>query len=241
MKNRTNLGLILVAAMGKSVFVSYKYSDSKVLRLTSIRINETATARHYVDEIEKLLEEGDHVFKGEDDGEDMSTLEDSTIGSKLGDKIFNSSVTIVLVSKGMKDPYTSEKEQWIPWETSYSLKEQSREGGRSKTNAVLVVVLPDERGNYNYYIEDNSCPHCHCKTLKTDFLFQILRDNMFNIKEPVYTDCTNHIGRKPYKGHSSFIHSVKWEDFISNSNMYINIATEIRQKIDNYELTKTIK
>jgi hypothetical protein len=238
--------------MGKKIFLSYKYSDSKVQDLNLYenirdffgnvyRKKITTTARHYVDEIDKLLEEGDHIFKGEDDGEDMSTLADATIGSKLGDKIFDSSLTIVLISKGMKEIYSFEKNQWIPWEVSYSLKEQSRESGKSKTNAVLGVVLPDTLGNYDYYIIDNSCPYCHCRTLKTDFLFQILRDNMFNVKKPVYTDCDNHIGNKPLKGYSSYIYSVKWSDFIINPNMYINIAVEIRQNINDYELTKTVK
>ena len=152
--------------MGKKIFVSYKYSDSQVQDLNVyenvkdfwgnvLRQKVTTTARHYVDKIDELLEAGDHIFKGEDDGEDMGTLADATIGSKLGDKIFDSSVTIVLVSKGMKETYSAEKYQWIPWEVSYSLKEQSREGGRSKTNAVLAVVLPDTLGNYDYYIVDN--------------------------------------------------------------------------------------
>lgn len=238
--------------MGKKIFVSYKYSDSQVQDLNIYedvrdffgnvrRQKVVTTARHYVDKIDELLEEGDHIYKGEDDGEDMSTLEDSTIGSKLGDKIFDSSVTIVLVSKGMKETYSAEKDQWMPWEISYSLKEQSREGGRSKTNAVLAVVLPDTLGNYDYYIVDNSCPYCKCRTLKTDFLFQILRDNMFNVKKPVFTECENHIGSKPYHGYSSFIHSVTWADFFLNPNKYIDIAVAIRQNINDYELTKTVK
>lgn len=238
--------------MGKKIFVSYKYSDNQVQDLNiyedvkdffgniSKQKVET-TARHYVDKINELIEDGDHIYKGEDDGEDMSTLEDSTIGSKLGDKIFDSSVTIVLISKGMKVSYISEKDQWIPWEISYSLKEQSREGGRSKTNAVLAVVLPDNFGNYDYYIVDNSCPYCNCTTLLTDYLFQILRDNMFNIKQPVFTDCNNHIGNKPYLGNSSFIHSVKWGDFHSNPNKFIDIAISIRQNIDDYVIVKKIK
>lgn len=238
--------------MGKKIFVSYKYSDSQVQDLNIhenvkdflgkwVRQKVTTTARHYVDKIDELLEAGDHIFKGEDDDEDMGTLADATIGSKLGDKIFDSTISIVLVSKGMKGIYSAEKDQWIPWEVSYSLKEQSREGGRSKTNAVLVVVLPDTLGNYDYYIVDNSCPYCKCRTLKTDFLFQILRDNMFNVKKPVFTECENHTGSKPYQGYSSFIHSVKWADFFSNPNKYIDIAVAIRQNINDYELTKTVK
>ncbi|WP_313266882.1 TIR domain-containing protein [Epilithonimonas vandammei] len=235
--------------MGKSIFVSYKYADAQVQDLGVYEVADffgtkrkiTTTARHYVDEIAAILEEDDHIYKGENDGESMVALEDTTIASKLGDKIFYSSITIVLVSKGMKEDFTNEKDQWIPWEISYSLKEQSRQGGRSKTNAVLAVVLPDQWGSYNYFIEENSCLYCNCRTLKTDFLFQILRDNMFNVRSPVYTDCANHIGRKPYKGYSSFIHSVKWSDFIVNPGKYIDIALTIRANINEYDIVKTIR
>lgn len=224
--------------MGKKIFVSYKYLDAQVQYLYGC--NPT-TARHYVDEIEKLLEREDHIFKGEDDGEDMESLSDATIGSKLGDKIFDSSITIVLISKGMKRADTPEKDQWIPWEISYSLKEQSRDGGRSKTNAVLAVVLPDENGSYEYFVKDNTCPYCNCRTLQTPFLFNILKSNMFNIKSPEYTNCEHHPNdRKPYNGYSSYIHSVKWADFISDINKYIDIVTEIRQKINEYNLVKTV-
>jgi hypothetical protein len=235
--------------MGKKIFVSYKYSDSQVQDLNIyenvkdffgnvFRQKVTTTARHYVDKIDELLELGDHIFKGEDDGEDMSTLKDSTIGSKLGDKIFDSSLTIVLISKGMKEIYAAENDQWIPWEISYSLKEQSREGGRSNTNAVLAVVLPDEMGRYDYYITEN--PSCNSRTLNTNFLFQILRDNMFN-KKSKEDNIRNCNGSKIYEGFPSYIYSVKWSNFIADYNRYIDIAISIRQNINQYELTKTFK
>jgi hypothetical protein len=225
--------------MGNKIFVSYKYSDDQVASL--IGIGGRTTVRDFVDSLEKILEKENHIYKGEDDGEDMSTLQDSTIGSKLGDKIFDSSVTIVLISKGMKEKSINEDEQWIPWEISYSLKVQSREYGNSKTNAVLAIVLPDEYNKYGYFIVDEVCPYCHTRMLLTNNLFQILRENMFNIKKPEYTECENHVGNKAYKGYSSYIHSVKWNDFCNDPNKYINIALEIRAKMNEYEISKTIR
>lgn len=221
--------------MGKAIFVSYKYSDTKVFQLPDII--GTTTARHYVDKLAGLLEKEDHLYKGEDDGESMATLQDSTIASKLGDKIFCSSLTIVLISKGMKNDALADKDQWIPWELSYSLKEQSREGGNSKTNAVLAVVLPDEFGSYSYYITEN--PSCNSITYHTNTLFQILKLNMFNHKKR--EDNIRHCnGQKIYEGSPSYILSVKWENFKNNVDSYINLAVTTRQNINEYDLVKTV-
>ena len=75
--------------MGKKIFVSYKYGDTAVQRLARVSSNERTTARHYVDELQDLMGEGDNIYKGENDNESLATLQDSTIGSKLGDKIFD--------------------------------------------------------------------------------------------------------------------------------------------------------
>lgn len=227
--------------MGGKVFVSYKYADSQV---QDLNIHDftlwgkqkiQTTARHYVDLLTDILEAEDHIYKGEDDGESMGTLADSTIGSKLGDKIFDSSVTIVLVSKGMKNSFLSEKDQWMPWEISYSLKQQDRQGQKSKTNGVIAVVLPDEWGSYTYYINRDEA--CDCRNLDTSFLFKILSDNMFNIKEPNRRLCN---GAWVYSGDSSYIQSVKWSDLVANPSKYIDKAIELRDRKEEFNLVKNV-
>ena len=218
--------------MGKKLFVSYKYSDSLVKPLQNVFFG--TTARDYVDVLQSKLNFTDHIYKGENDNESLESLADSTIGSKLGDKIFDSTVTIVLISKGMKENVADDK-QWIPWEISYSLREQSRQGRISKTNAMLAVILPDNLGSYDYYYKHN--PECNSITHLTGNLFTILKENMFNIKQPETRVCN---GTTIHEGYFSYIHSVTWDNFINNIDFYINIALEIWSKRDNYNLRKSV-
>lgn len=229
--------------MGRKIFVSYKYGDTQVQDLNLYEqnwlgqnIKVQTKARHYVDKLAEILEDDDHIFKGEDDGQSLADFSDEYIGSALRDKIYDSSVTIVLVSKGMKS-YHAEKDQWMPWEISYSLKEYTRNGRTSLSNGVIVVVLPDVQGNHEYYLTRDD--ECNCRSLNTPFLFQILRDNMFNIKKPNTQVCSN--GSLIYYGDSSYIQSVKWEDFTSTPTIYLNKAIELRDKKDEYNVTKSVK
>ena len=222
--------------------MSYKYGDSSVQHIPRYWDNDPTTARHYVDVLQTRLDANDHINKGEDDGEDMSGFKDETIASNLRDKIYDSSITVVLISKNMKDVSTLEEDQWIPWEVSYSLREKTREDRTSSTNAVLAVVIPDENGSYEYFIQNSNCPYCNTITWRTDQLFEILRKNMFNRKQPKKMKCTNGAcGLEPHTGNDhSYIHPVKWDDFISDINTYINIATGINENIDDYNLEKVV-
>lgn len=222
--------------MARKIFVSYKYGDSSVLHIPRQGEYDATTARHYVDVLQAHIDANDHINKGEDDGEDMSGFKDETIESKLRDKIFDSTITVVMISKNMKDLNLSEDEQWIPWEISYSLKEITRNERTSGTNAVLAVVIPDETGSYSYIVN-----HYQCVTSwNTASLFKILGDNMFNRNEKNLNRCAtcgnhHHIGQD-----HSYIHPVKWSDFIANVNGHLDHVIGLNGNLDDFELVKTV-
>ena len=220
--------------MGRKIFISYKHKDSNVKDLSGYFIDEygSYTARSYVDYLINEFE-GDEIYKGEGD-EDLSEFKDKTIKTRLKDKIHDSSITIVLISPNMKETYTQETEQWIPWEISYSLKEITRNDRTSHTNAVLAVVLPDRNNSYSYYIEDK---YCNCRLLKTNNLFNILANNMFNAKKLEKGSCDN---CDSYTGKHSYILSVKWDDFIKNKDSYLERSVKIRDNRKAYNITKEV-
>ena len=225
--------------MAKKIFVSYRHRDDQVAPIEDNVFVVDLTVRTYVDYLnENVLI--DQIYKGEENDEDLSKHTEDTIKSHLADKIYDSSITIVLISEGMRNPGKKESEQWIPWEISYSLKEIPRGGKTSRSNAVLAVVLPNWINQYGYYLEDDACPDCHSRLLKTNFLFRILGENMFNIRKPEFVECDNHAPKTVYRGESSYILSVKWIDFINNPQEYLDKSVEIWKNISDYHLKKEV-
>ena len=135
--------------MGYKIFVSYKYKDNDVASLPNV--TQPTWPCDYVDYIRYKLLNDDDIYKGENSDEDISSWGDNRIEEHLKAKIFDSSITIVLISPNMKEPYKHEKSQWIPWEISYSLKLTTRNNRTSQRNAILAVILPDRNGSYDYY------------------------------------------------------------------------------------------
>jgi hypothetical protein len=227
--------------MGKKIFISYKYADDQVKNLV---LGENSTVRDYVDEFEKKVDSSDDIFKGESEGEDLSDLSDDTIWESLKDRIYDSSVTIVFISPGMKETGKKDRDQWIPWEVSYSLKETSRKSKKgdaitSHSNAMLAVVLPDENNSYTYYLESKSCCSGGCTTHHTNRLFTIVKKNKFNrTKNASKRTCDN--DNTIWTGTCSYIEAVKWSDFITDYQKYVNFAVDRQDHIDEYDICKEV-
>lgn len=150
--------------MGRKVFVSYKYKDYDVKELKNV--TQPTWPCDYVDYIANNVLGSDDIYKGESSDEDLSYLSESSIWNHLKNKIYDSTITIVLISPNMKEYNKWEQSQWIPWEISYSLRNTTRNDRTSHNNAMLAVVLPDKNGSYLYYNKNN--------------LFSILKRNIEN-------------------------------------------------------------
>ncbi|MCK6462464.1 MAG: TIR domain-containing protein [Candidatus Pacebacteria bacterium] len=227
------------------IFISYKYGDKYVRQNNSYNLSDWLlgsengnylTARDYVTHLmEKVLT--DHTNKAEKDNEDLSNLTEDVIQQKLFDRIYDSTVTIVLISKQMKES-AEEELQWIPRELSYSLKEKTREDRTSYTNGVLATALPDEDGSYDYAVINRKCGVI---SWQTQSFFKIIRTNMFNRVNKNHNLCNSCL-RYHHHGHDhSFIHPVKWDDFVHDHNLYINRVLDFKDRLDEFKLTKNLE
>lgn len=229
--------------MGRKIFVSYKYKDEKVAKLQDAFYEEVdnilqwnyrnTRVRDYVDNLQDKIGR-DNINLGEKDGESLEDFSDGQIETSLKQRIRQCSITIVLISKGMKETLKSEKEQWIPWEISYSLRVVPSGMNTKQMNAVLGIVLPDETGNYNWYYTSN--PNCNSITHHTGQLFKILKDNIFNILEKEFRECNGTIIHT--KDEPSFIKTVKWDEFMSGNynSYYIDKAIAIKDDATSYDI-----
>lgn len=220
--------------MGNKVFISYKFNDGQVKDLPDVG---DTIVRDYVDILVERLESLGYISKAEDTDEDLSDYSEEYIETVLHELIWDSSVTIVLISPQMKEPGKTERAQWIPWEVSYSLREVTRGGRTSHSNAVLAVVLPDQFGQYNYAIANRHCvSNCYCEVWYMNSFFNIISRNMFNLidKEENLKDCTD--GSDVYIGPCSYISLVRWETFTQNIKQYIDAALDRKNHIDDYDI-----
>ncbi|MGG1021129.1 TIR domain-containing protein [Bacillus paralicheniformis] len=200
--------------MARKTFISYKYSEATDLR----------------DKIVEALGDDSKYYQGEtSESPDLSDRTTDYIKDQLKNMIYSTSVTIVIISPGMK------KSNWIDWEIEYSLKQIKRGDRTSGTNGVVGVVMK-HNGGYSWLRPTSTNSDGHTSILtNNEYLYDIIIKNRFNQDPPEYTcdECKN---VDMLTG--SYISLIKEEDFLENPDKYIENAYEKSQNTSNYDICR---
>jgi len=202
--------------MAYKTFISYKWSEAKDLR----------------DRIICALGDDATYYQGEhSESADLTDKSNDTIKEKLKDMIYDTSVTIVVLSPKMK---TS---KWIEWEIRYSLRKIRRRNQTSQINGI-VAVIQKSRGGYSWFKKTRTDYHDKSVVYyNMDEIFDIIARNHFNSNPPQWhcDQC-----RTYDRLNGSYIAFVDEEEFLSNPKRFIDNAYEkSRNNASKYDIVKT--
>ena len=186
--------------MAHKTFISYKYSEAQQLR----------------DDIIAALGDDATYYKGEtSDSPDLTDTSTENIKKHLTDMMYDTSVTIVIISPKMKES------KWIDWEIAYCLKNISRKGRTSHTNGVVGVIMK-HNGGYDWFKNINTNEDgCTSFSYRSELVYDIINNNRFNQTPTVYS-CDTCKTVDALTG--SYIAYVEEETFLKNPDKYINNA-----------------
>lgn len=201
--------------MSHKTFISYKYSEARNLR----------------DSIIDALGDDAIYYQGETSSSpDLSDTSTENIKKNLTDMMYDTSVTIVIISPNMKDS------NWIDWEIEYSLKNKTRKGRTSHTNGVVGVIMK-YNGGYSW-LKTTSTKGDGCTTSSYDEskVYPIINNNRFN-QNPKKYSCNACKTVDALTG--SYIAYVEEETFLSDPQKYIDNAYDKSENdAAGYNLTK---
>lgn len=188
--------------MAHKTFISYKFSEAQNLR----------------DDIIEALGEDATYYKGEtSDSPDLTDTSTENIKSKLKDMMYDTSVTIVIISPNIK------QSKWIDWEIEYCLKNITRKNRTSHTNGVVGVIMK-YNGGYNWFKKtSNQDDGCSSSSYEDSKVYNIINNNRSNQNPKVYS-CDICKTIDALKG--SYIAYVEEETFLANPEKYIDNAYE---------------
>lgn len=201
--------------MAHKTFISYKYDEAQDVR----------------DRIISALGDDASYYKGEtSDSPDLTDTTTDNIKRVLKDMLYDTSVTIVVISPKMK--YSN----WIDWEIEYSLKRVTRRGRTSQTNGV-VGVIKKVNGGYDWFKYKKMNPDgCQVTCYHDDKVFRIINYNRFNQNPKVYS-CNTCKCIDALTG--SYIAYVEEDEFLSNPTKYIdNAYTKSENDGSGYDLCR---
>ena len=152
--------------MAHKTFISYKYSEAKMLR----------------DAIIDALGDDATYYQGEtSDSPDLTDTSTENIKDALKDMMYDTSVTIVVISPNIKSS------KWIDWEIEYSLKNITRKNRTSHTNGVVGVIMK-YNGGYDWIkTTSNNSDGCTSSCYDEDKVYAIINNNRFNQNPKVYS------------------------------------------------------
>ena len=200
--------------MARKTFISYKYSEAQDLRDTILdALGEDAT-----------------YYTGETaESPDLTDTTTENIKQNLRDMMYNTSVTIIILSPKIKES------DWIDWEIEYCLKEISREGRTSKTNGIVGVVQKCD-GGYDWLVSKSTKDDgCTVRTVTQEPLLGIINKNRFNRPNHGHTcdDCKTFSQLD-----GSYISIIDEDDFLENPSKYIENAFEKSEIPEQFDLVK---
>ncbi len=201
--------------MAHKTFISYKYSEAQQLR----------------DDIIEALGDDATYYKGEtSDSPDLTDTSTENIKKNLKDMIYDTSVTIVILSPNMKES------NWIDWEVEYCLKNISRKNRTSHTNGVVGVIMEVD-GDYSWFKKTGINYHGNSTVFyEMKKIFDIISNNHFN-SNPQQWHCNK---CKTYDWlNGSFIAFVEESEFLADPQKYINNAYDKSENdASGYDLVK---
>lgn len=186
--------------MAHKTFISYKYSEAQKLR----------------DKIIDAMGEDASYYQGETaDSPDLTDTSTENIKRHLRDMMFDTSVTIVIISPYMKES------KWIDWEIEYCLKKIPRKERTSQRNGIVGVIMK-VNGSFDWFRysvtkEDGHTLNCYHE----DLVYPIISNNRRN-QNPVVYHCERCQSIDSLTG--SYISFVDEDTFLSNIDTYINNA-----------------
>ena len=154
----------------------------------------------------------------------MTSNKWETIRKNLADMMYDTSVTIVILSPNMRES------EWIGWEVSYCLKKIKRQDRTSQRNGV-VAVIKKVNGSYSWFeCQKGNGIKYHMNKIK-----DIIAKNHFNSNPPIKTNKGLYDWLK-----GSYIAFVEEEDFLNDPQRFIDDAYD-KSKNDGegYDLTIT--
>ena len=152
--------------MAHKTFISYKYSEAQELR----------------DRIIKAFGDDASYYQGETSASpDLTDTSTENIKKNLKDMMYDTSVTIVIVSPHIKES------KWIDWEIEYCLKNITRKNRTSHTNGIVGVIMK-VNGGYDWFkYTSTKSDGCSVSNYYDSKVYDIINNNRYNQNPKVYS------------------------------------------------------